>query len=243
MTNEEAKFILSAYRSGGGDAADPMFAQALQQTQTDPALRDWFARKQGYDSAVAAKLKQIEPPSGLRDAILAGARASAKPRSAFRMFTWVGIAAAAAAVALLVIPFRLSRTTSAANQLVEFAINDTAFADHEAHGDVSSLQAMLGDRNARLATDLRLDLDKVRAKGCRTVSVAGEEVFEVCFSRDGKWFHLYVARTPDRPTATDRGMILKQENKFACATWVDASSGVRYAVVSDQGLDAVKSLL
>jgi hypothetical protein len=38
MTNEEAKFILGGYRGNGRDASDALFAEALKQAQTDPAL-------------------------------------------------------------------------------------------------------------------------------------------------------------------------------------------------------------
>jgi len=38
MNNQEAKFILAAYRPGGQDASDPLFAEALEQVRRDP---DW----------------------------------------------------------------------------------------------------------------------------------------------------------------------------------------------------------
>ena len=46
MTNQEAKFTLSAYRANGQDAGDPAFAEALAQAKQDPALGAWLARAQ-----------------------------------------------------------------------------------------------------------------------------------------------------------------------------------------------------
>lgn len=49
MNNDEAKFLLSAYRPGGRDAADPSVAAALDQAKRDPALASWFERQQAHD--------------------------------------------------------------------------------------------------------------------------------------------------------------------------------------------------
>jgi hypothetical protein len=42
MTNESAKFLLSAYRPNGTDAHDPVFKEALEQAPCDPELATWF---------------------------------------------------------------------------------------------------------------------------------------------------------------------------------------------------------
>ena len=49
MDNNDAKLILQVYRSGGEDASDPFFAEALEQARLDPALRTWFAEQQAKD--------------------------------------------------------------------------------------------------------------------------------------------------------------------------------------------------
>ncbi|MBC8040705.1 MAG: hypothetical protein H7Y06_09195, partial [Opitutaceae bacterium] len=72
MNTNEAKFILRARRPDGRDDADPRFQEALEQARRDPALAAWMAREQAFDEAVAARLRAVEPPAGLRDAILAG---------------------------------------------------------------------------------------------------------------------------------------------------------------------------
>ena len=66
MNNNEAKFILSAYRPGGRDAGDPGMATALAQAKSDPVLGAWFARERAHDAAVAWKLRAVVPPVGLR---------------------------------------------------------------------------------------------------------------------------------------------------------------------------------
>lgn len=78
MNNEEAKFILQGYRPNGADAGDATFCAAVEQAKRDPALGEWFARQQSFDTAVGAKLAQVAPPSGLRAAILAGGKVDRK---------------------------------------------------------------------------------------------------------------------------------------------------------------------
>src|SRR5437879_363453 len=102
MTNTEAKFILAAYRANGGDAGDAAMADAVQQAKNDPLLRAWFQRAQGHDAAVAAKLREISPPAGLREAILAGGRASTGIRQARRP-AWLRPTWLAAAAAILIL--------------------------------------------------------------------------------------------------------------------------------------------
>lgn len=244
MKNEEAKFILGGYRANGSDAADPVFGEALQQAQADPAMRVWFERQQRYDAIVAAKIGEITPPAGLREAILAGSKVSSVERASRHLGVWFGLAAAAAIMVIASVSLLPGRAGAAPAALADFAIQDVAFADHETHGaGVSALRARLAQNSTRLAEGLALDAKQLRAMGCRTLSVRGTEVFEVCFQRNGTWFHLYVATGGAGKPSLDKSMLLKQENKFSCATWVDAATGVRYALVTDRGMDAVKSLL
>jgi hypothetical protein len=80
MTNQDAKLVLSAYRSNGADARDPFFEQALQQAKGDPELTEWFKKQRAFDRVIVAKLHTIEPPTGLNSQILAGLWAVQVPR-------------------------------------------------------------------------------------------------------------------------------------------------------------------
>ena len=74
MTNEEAKFILSAYRPNGCDASDPAMADALEQAARDPELGAWFREDLALDRVISKKLAEVEVPHGLRGNILTGHR-------------------------------------------------------------------------------------------------------------------------------------------------------------------------
>ena len=65
ITNESAKFVLNAYRPNGADAQDPVFRDALEQAARDPELAAWFKEQRTFDSLIAGKLAEFEPPASL----------------------------------------------------------------------------------------------------------------------------------------------------------------------------------
>ena len=244
MNNQEAKFILSAYRANGADADEPLFADALRQAKQDPTLGAWFAREQGHNRAVAEKLASIQPPPGLREAILTGSRVSGRTSSGWKRGAWVAMSVAAAVLIVITASVWPKRANANDAQLATFALKDTAGAEHDGHGsEVKALQTMLADPNMKLSRGLAIDFEAMRGSGCRTIAMGGREVFEVCFNRNGSWFHLYAMRDVGPADATNGRMRLEKSDKLACATWSDPVKGYRYAVVGDAGLDAVKNLL
>jgi hypothetical protein len=92
MTNEAAKFVLNTYRPNGADAQDPVFRAALDQATHDPELATWFKEQRSFDSLVATKLAELQPPPHLYSAILAGI-ATRPPARRFPMRPILALAA------------------------------------------------------------------------------------------------------------------------------------------------------
>ncbi len=246
MNNVEAKFILQGYRPDGADAGDATFAAALGQTRADPALHEWFAREQALDGAISAKLSQILPPAGLREAILAGGRVTSSDPAPRRWWRQpVFLAAAAGFVVLLALGLALwPRTALAGPNLAEFALLDAMHSNtHGGHGaDTASLQALLAAPGTRLSGGLPVDFEALRKAGCRTVSLADRPVLEVCFKRDGAWFHCYIARRDDFPAlAAALTPVLTDRKGAGIASWADASH--LFVVVSKTGRVPLERLL
>lgn len=245
MNNDEAKFILSAYRPDGRDAADPQFAEALAQAERDPELRRWLEHQRAFDRVVADRLAAVAPPPGLREAILAGARASQPRRNWWTQPAWLAAAAAIALAALVGV--RLARNTAAGGTLAELA--RLAVADiAEAHDQHDGFPAGLGDVQARLASATLpltqasgVDIGELRRQKCRTVRVGGLEMFELCFNRDGTWFHLYVARRGASISGVSGLPVLAQRGDYTAAAWADARQV--YALVARGGESALQRLL
>lgn len=241
MSNSEAKFILGAYRPGGRDATDPAFADALKQAHADPQLREWFERSCAHDTAIVGKLAAVQPPAGLRDALIAGARLAQPKRSAFRSSRLLALAAALA-VGLglgLVIREQARQATPAA--FASFAMDDLLHGKHGGHGEeTGQLATWLGNARTPLSAGIPVDMEKLEATGCRTLRFAGHDVVEVCFAHDGTEFHLYVSRFGDAESKA-HGPSYVSGAEGAVAEWSDGRFG--YALASAAGVNVLKRLL
>src|SRR5579871_3009993 len=101
MNNQEAKLILQAYRPGGEDASDPLFAEALEQARRDPELQKWFAEQIALETHLKARLETAIPvPRGLKSDLLA-LRKTSRPAPWWWWLQPMRLAAAAAVVLLL----------------------------------------------------------------------------------------------------------------------------------------------
>jgi hypothetical protein len=180
----------------------------------------------------------------LREAILAGAKASATRRNPWtRTLPWLAMAAGIMMVAAVGIAMWPTKASAERAQFTAFAVNDTLHAKHGGHGPGSGqLAAILSEPATRLSAGLPIDFSALQANGCRTVQFAGRDVLEVCFKRDGVWFHCYIGNRADFPgmPASEPPQFM-EETKVAAASWADASH--YFVLVGEGGLQAVKRLL
>jgi hypothetical protein len=243
MNNAEAKFILQGYRPNGTDAGDATFCAAMEQAEKDPALSQWFARQQAFDSAVGDKLAQVAPPADLRAAILAGGRVTAAgaPRRAWWAHpAWM---AAAASVAIL-LAGALALWPRSAVAFDQFALADAKnSATHGGHGhETNEMQAVLNNPAVPLTGKLPIDYATLHDKGCRMVRFQGHDVLEICFNRNGVWFHCYIARAADFPRlAVNAAPTLVELGTAALASWTDGENIL--VVVSKTGRKDLEALL
>jgi hypothetical protein len=249
MKHLEAKFLLQAYRSDGRDAADPIFADALAQVGHDPLLRSWFEREQSLDRAVTAKLNGVQPPAGLREAILAGARVSQERRRWAVNPLWLAVAAAIAVIFSVTVRVRYLRSSApGAGDFASFAMNDVANAgDQHApqRPELAGLQERFTNAALPLPAHIQLDGDELRRLGCRRVNFVGREAFEVCFYRGGYLYHLYATAVeglaPDAASAAETKSRIASSGHFSATAWKDAKFA--YALVTYDGAPALRRLL
>ncbi|AOS42998.1 hypothetical protein Verru16b_00036 [Lacunisphaera limnophila] len=245
MNNEEAKFILQGYRPNGADAGDETFAAALEQAKRDPALGAWFAQQLAFDAALSAKLGRIVPPADLRSAILAGGRASAGAtpvRAWWNHPVWMG---AAASVAILMAA-GLALWPKQASAFDDFAYADARLGPthgHEGNGAATgALQLMLSQPTTKLGQKLPVSFATLHETGCRTVNYREADVLEVCFERNGEWFHVYIGRAADFPDRKPgAGLTIVDKPSGAVATWADGEHVI--VVVSNVGRQSLEALL
>lgn len=246
MNTEQAKFILRGYRPNGADAGDATFSAALEQAKHDFVVRDWFAREQAFDGAVSAKLAAVPVPAGLREAILAGGRLTSAGLSRqgwWRQPVWLAAAAGFAVMLTATVALWPSRAV-AGGTLDDFAVVDSRHSEtHGGRGEATGmLQAMLSRPTTRLGDQLPVNFVDLHKNGCRSLSFREHEVLEICFKRDGVWFHCYIAQRADFPTlAAAVAPSLVDREGASVASWADSS--LVYVVVSKAGRAALEKLL
>jgi len=242
MDNQEAKFILKAYRPGGADAGNPDFKAALDQAARDPGLHAWFEREQACDKAVSAKLKSVPIPAGLRASILAGGKMSAERRAWWQQPTWLALAASLAILLSTAVAWRMRGPRTDWNQLTAQILDDAAHDErHGSHGlAAKNLVALVSQPTTKLSSPLPIDLSRLKNEGCRTLAVAGHEVMEVCFGRNGGEFHLYVMA---RPASRDvpAGPHFEAQKGMHSVMWADAQH--LYVMATTQDESALRALL
>ena len=195
MTSERAKFLLSVYRPNGADAQDPAFKEALDQVRRDPVLANWFRQQRDFDERISAKLRSIEPPAGLQEAILAGLRATAIPQD--RLIRWMAIAAALALALLVLWQTQLG---GPGKQDRFMAFYSYALADFK---PLPRLQLMTTNfqrtlefikaKGAPTAPTVPAALAGLPTAGCKTFVWGGQPVSLTCFNLPGgQLLHLFV---------------------------------------------------
>lgn len=245
MNQQEAKFILGAYRPDGRDATDAMFAEALALAERNPELRQWLERQQIFDRAVADRLFAIAPPAELKPAILAGGRASRPLRKWWANPLWLAAAAIVliASVGISLVP---SMRGTGLSEFSAIALKDIVAAHDEHTGSsapLAGVQARLANARLPLLADAAIDLAELRRHNCRSVRFGGREIFELCFQRDGTWFHLYAARREDFSSGApaDAKALVSSVGGNASAVWADAKNV--YALVTEAGEAALRRLI
>ncbi len=244
MTNEEAKYILQAYRPNGADVGDPMFQPALEQAKQDVELGRWLEEQQAFDRAVSTKLRMVEPPVELLGAILAGATVGRlEGRLWWRQPKWLAMAASVLLVFSVGLAGLLTTRANASDELPVFAMDYVTggFFLSQHNTNVDELRSWLSKQNAPLPKELPAGFAQLRGLGCKTLEYRGKEVSLICFG-EGKEYHLFVARRDDFPlmsaSAVPQFLVRKGH---ASAAWSDDKN--HYIVVTDDSLKALKECL
>jgi hypothetical protein len=193
MKSEEAKAILKAYRPGGEDAADPLFAAALEQANKDPALARWLAEQRSFDAAFISAVKSIAVPRELKASLLTEPKVIPLP-------LWRGwpvrLAAAAVLVSLVALSvFWLKRTSTDFSdyrtEIVEASWDKSPHLDHNT-ATLREAQQWLDQQRAHGDFTLPAGLGEFQAYGCRVLEWRGQKVSFVCLLDGMKHLHLFV---------------------------------------------------
>jgi len=127
---------------------------------------------------------------------------------------------------------------------VNFALRDVAnVGQHGGHGEeLGVLQTALQDPSRPVTRPLPIDFATLAKTGCRTLTVRGHSVLEICFQRNGTGFHCYIARAEDFPApALNQSPLFAANGRFNAVAWTDGAH--RFVIASDAGRSALEQLL
>jgi hypothetical protein len=226
VDNQEAKFILNAYRPSGQDANDPRFAEALAQARRDPVLEHWFRESVAFDAAVTEKFRTVEVPPDLREKILVGVKVSRPLRWSKPFISWAVAAALMVLAALGSLIWHNTRPTHLAGwQTQALGVISSLVRNHSSFDarsrNPTELLAWLRKNDAPAAQALPTNLEKLESLGCKTFSWNGLPVSVICFMRpDGGLVHLVTTRVSgetERMTSGKPDVV--QRGNWSTATW------------------------
>jgi uncharacterized membrane protein YbaN (DUF454 family) len=224
MNNEEAKLILQAYRPGGLDASDPLFAEALEHARRDPELQKWFAEEQALDSQIQSKLRSaVAVPRDLKANLLA-------LRKIIRPVPWLfqpmKLAAAAAVVlllglsAFLLLPQKPTQLALFREKMVRCSMQEHGHITFESP-DIAKIQQWLQARGVDANFELPAGLQGKPAQGCRVVDWNGQKATMVCFVLDtGEHVDFFVMDRTGLPDMPENGAPqFASANGLMTVTW------------------------
>lgn len=194
MKPQEAKAILLLYRPGTTDATEPATAEALLMAQFDPGLARLFEQHCAFQSAMRAKLRQVEAPEHLKAALFAAPNLI-RPVAWWQSPAW--LAAAAAVVVLLglaavwLAPRRAGQFTRFQERMVSTALRE--YRMDLVTTDMPQLRQFMAARGAPADYQLPRGLERLALTGGGQLVWRTHPVTMVCFNRgDDQMLFLFV---------------------------------------------------
>lgn len=256
--------FLHAYGPGRGAEEDRDLLQALEEAQKDPSVRQQLAAEEAFDRAFAAKLREVTPPPGLKERILAqqgGLSGSdspsvqdegaenheAAPATTSRSFwqqavPWVTAMAAAIILTIGVVLFSPAQQVTAAPDLDSLleAVGQhaTNIRGLERRPSLEELRTILANQGMPVPEIVPGTLESLPPKGCLGVTLKGIPLGLVCFEGDHV-YHLYTMDRAHLPNLEDMAEpMMKDFGRTSAATWTGIDQ--LYILVCEGSMDDLK---
>jgi hypothetical protein len=222
VDSREAKEILSCFRRGLDDAADPRFAEALELARTDSVLARWLAEQTAFDAAVREQFRQIPVPDDLREKVLAHRPVSPRSTIWWRSPWWRAAAAGLAVLALLSSfwlanrsdPFDAYRREMAGLVSGEYSMNLEA-------SDLDQIRDFLATRGWPSDYALTPAMQNLEAEGASVLHWRGRKVSLICLEagEDEELFLFVVERSIFRDAPAAPSPQFERVGEMTTAAW------------------------
>ncbi|MFQ3670994.1 MAG: hypothetical protein SNJ84_06015 [Verrucomicrobiia bacterium] len=231
MDNEQAKLILSAYRTRGEEASDPVFAEALEQVRHDPELGHWFADQRQFDESMCRALESLQPPAGLRDQLLVQQRIVQLQQPQGRVARWRSqpawwFALAATILLLAGLGWHLSAPSNEPLPPEQFLAElfqlkqSGKISLGKMGGGTRELQAWLAQRGSPSDFTLPPPLEALGGIGCQTFTIHGQKTSLICFMLDrSRVVHFFVTNNRGLTPSEGTGPSVVRKDNLTAITW------------------------
>ena len=242
MTRKEAREILVLYRGEADSSLDGM-AEALALLQTDPELKRWFDEAQLLRAQTRAALRSVEPPAGLRSAILRDRKVVKVPSWTRRHFL-TGLAASLAIAAggalLMTVQHQQAHLTleNFERRMLGNAIRSYRM-DIETD-DPKAIRELLLKRNVPAAFSLPPNLQSLPVMGGAALIWQDRPVAMVCFKVNQEIGYLFVIEEKNIPAPNE----LQRLGSYADhSTAVWRQGGMIYLLGAKVPMEELKKLI
>lgn len=248
MNNEEAKFLLQAYRPGGRDAQDPQFAEALEQVKNDPQLERWFRQQQALDAALGQKIQSVLVPASLKANILAG-RKTIRPTAWWTQRPMVAALAACfvlfLSLAIFVVQQGDETNFQAYRSSMVQLVKNVELGQEPlkiTSSDLAAIQTWIAENSLHENIALPKSLTAGSGIGCRVIDWNGQSVALACFHlAGGQVAHLLVINRADLPDSPGEGQVYTASmDGMNTSAW--SHDAKTYLLVSSASADTLQSL-
>jgi len=227
MTNDQAKFILQAYRKGQDVSDSPEMEAALKLLEESHELQQWYEEDQAFDNAFALKLENLEIPKGLDQKILSQVLTKKDNVIEFpwwKQFSVLGaVASYVLVIGLILLPTgsnHFVETVMTVETFQEFANQSlkNSFAFNARSKDWGTLVQYLNEHGTPAPDSLPDNMDQLPPVRCMTLEFDQKPVGMICFGKNSK-SHLFVINAEDFPQMPKRQIPILEENSFATSAY------------------------
>lgn len=244
MTRQEAQRILLAYRPDTADGEDPEVAAALAMAKEDPELGRWLEETLATQAAFRRTLREIEPPPGLKERILAEHESMTTARPWWAQGVWAAAAVLSLLVAigsLLFLPESESRDFAGFRDRMAGTVIREYRMDIET-GDAKKIQNFLKQEQLDVELPITPGLSPVPLFGAGHLSWRGNQVAMVCHkTRQGKLLFVFAIDEASVDQPPGETPIAKQVSHLTTLSW--SRDGKTFVLAGEMGIDELKNFL
>lgn len=233
MSSQEVKEVLLRHRPGTSDDRDSEVQAALGAARQDPELGRWLQQQHKFHEAFRRRLREVQPPAGLKEQILSERRAAFSLARIPRRLALVGSLAVLALILGAVVwwqgPVPENRFATFRSRMVRTALRGYAMdLETSRAADIHQFLANAGAVTDWSAPSGLLDQTLL---GCAVVRWQNRPAAMVCYGKGGRpdlWLFIVAeSALPDPPPARQPQFV--RVNRVNTMSWTE--NGRTYLLV------------